>query len=236
MRAEADGEGACGEEVGEFGGGEVALGADEPAGAGGGRGEGGEGVAQGAGVGGERGDEDGGGAGHGGEGGLEGDGRGDLGQPDGAALAGGLFRDAGPAGGFGGAFVGVEADDGAVGDDGDDAADAEFDGFLDGPVHAAAFADAGEEGEAAGGGGVFVRGAFGGEGEAVLAGVGDGGEAGAALTVEEGDALAGPDAKDGLEVARLVAAERAGVGEQVAGRDEAAVHGGRGGRKGGVRN
>lgn len=225
--AEGDGEDAGVLEQGEFGGGEVAFGADPD-------GEGGGGASVGlgevtdrkarvGGVGGEAGDE----AEVGGFGADEGGGGGewgfDLGEPGEAALFGGFDEGGAPffqfVGGVG--FGGLG--DGAFAADGDDAGGTEFGGFLQEEVEGFAL----EDGRAKGDGPRRARvgAAFAdGEGDVAAGDGGDGAEEFVAAAVEDEDLLGGPDAEDGDGVMSLALGEGEGGLRGEFGWDEEAVH------------
>ncbi len=170
-------------------------------------------------------EEDAEGGGVGGERGVEWGGVGDLGDVGAAGLLGGFEGDAAPAvGSFGGGEG--EVFFGAAGEDGSDAGDAQFGGFLDGPFEVVELEDGEEEvdGERGVGFELFVE-------EEVDLSVGDGGDLGAVEEAVGYDVvdLAGLGAQDAGEVGGLVAGEggvsgvAGGGGEGVG--YEAAAHG-----------
>ena len=225
--AEGEGGEAGGEEGGGFGWGEVAFGADgEGEGGGEGVGEGVEPGGDGDG-GGEEGAEGGGGAvgpGRGGEDGVEGLRGGDEGEPGVAGLFAGGEGDGGPAGGLAGGVGGFDADDGVVGLHGDDASGAEFDGFLDDPVHFL-LADKGLEEPEGGGGAGDEAGGEDAQADVLAVGVEDDGGCDASRAVQKFRRHARLEAHDGGEMVRfLLGKDGLGVVPEVRG-EEGADHG-----------
>jgi hypothetical protein len=225
--SEGEGGEAGGEKGGGFGWGEVAFGADGE-GEGGGEGgrEGGEPGGDGYGVG-EEGAESGGGVGgpgRGGQDGVEGLRGGDEGKPGVAGLFAGGEGDGGPAGGLAGGVGGFDADDGVVGLDGDDAGGAEFDGFLDDPVHFL-LADEGLQEPKGGGGAGDEAGGEDAQADVLAVGVEDGGGGDAPGPVKQFRRHALLEAHDGGEMVRFFLGQAGfGVVPEVRGK-ECADHG-----------
>ena len=146
-----------------------------------------------------------------------------LGEPVLAALLGGFDGDGLPLGLLLRGFFLVEADDGAIGDDGGDLGGADLDRFLDDQVHVFPFRDGLGQGDLAAERrrGALVQFA---QGDVAAIERGDLGGDLAALAVEEDGFVAGLEAEDVAAVMRFGAGEEERVGVEVGGREVEAVH------------